>query len=414
MHNHKKQKNKRLRALFIRAILAFPFLLVFVLVLLVRFTDGTISSNEKIVLGYDERNARFQIFEDRVYHLDGNDGPYVFYDSKVYTVNVANEVVVTDYADLDNLVVQVNDAERTTFTVTLVATAGEDTAIFQMPQQLIAISDMEGNFEAFSDFLITHNVIDDALRWTYGANSLVLVGDFVDRGDNVTQMLWLIYKLEQEAVEAGGRVHFLLGNHEVLNMQGNLYYAEDKYVRIAEEIAAREQITPSKTSLFHASSVLGTWLRQKNAVAKIGTYVFMHAGLSPAVTSQQLPLALINDVIRQNLDNKLYSSPGQDSLANLLAGRTGPLWYRGLVTDYKAYYAKASSEHVDTALSFYRAEHLVIGHTVVDAVSTDFEGRVIRIDVKHSKEKGSHLTQGLLIDNGVPYRITGKGTKEKL
>jgi len=50
---------------------------------------------------------------------------------------------------------------------------------------------------------------------------LVLVGDCVDRGQEVTQVLWLIYKLEIAAKNKGGSVHFVLGNHEIMNFQGN-------------------------------------------------------------------------------------------------------------------------------------------------------------------------------------------------
>ena len=71
------------------------------------------------------------------------------------------------------------------------------------------------------------------LNWTFGNGHLVLVGDFVDRGFSTTQVLWFIYKLEQEAEKQGGYVHYILGNHELKNMQGNYESASLKYFHVA-------------------------------------------------------------------------------------------------------------------------------------------------------------------------------------
>ncbi len=73
---------------------------------------------------------------------------------------------------------------------------------------------MEGNYGAFKSLLQANGVIDAQMKWQYGDNHIVLVGDMVDRGDELLQVLWLIYKLEQEVKEAGGRVHFIIGYHE--------------------------------------------------------------------------------------------------------------------------------------------------------------------------------------------------------
>ena len=48
------------------------------------------------------------------------------------------------------------------------------------------------------------------------------MGDQLDRGDDERAILALLYRLEQEAQAAGGAVHVLLGNHEIMNAQGDL------------------------------------------------------------------------------------------------------------------------------------------------------------------------------------------------
>ncbi len=77
-------------------------------------------------------------------------------------------------------------------------------SVYESNAPILAISDLEGNYKTFRDFLITHNVINENLEWQFGEGHLVLVGDMVDRGFSTIQLLWFIYKLEQEAQKAGG------------------------------------------------------------------------------------------------------------------------------------------------------------------------------------------------------------------
>ena len=99
-----------------------------------------------------------------------------------------------------------------------------------MPKRLIVVSDLEGNHDSFLAFLTANGVIDDAGNWSFGDGHLVFDGDIVDRGDQVTELLWSIHRLQREAKAAGGRVHYVLGNHETMVMAGDLRYIHPKYV----------------------------------------------------------------------------------------------------------------------------------------------------------------------------------------
>lgn len=78
-----------------------------------------------------------------------------------------------------------------------------------MPDKIVAISDIEGNFYGFSNFLIAYNVIDANYNWTFSNGHLILNGDFVYRGNNVVPVLWLIYKLEkQHKTHAQSHINF--------------------------------------------------------------------------------------------------------------------------------------------------------------------------------------------------------------
>jgi hypothetical protein len=94
--------------------------------------------------------------------------------------------------------------------------------------RLLVLSDIEGGFERFRTLMLRHRVLGSQFRWIFGPNHLVIVGDHVDRGRNVLEFLWLLYKIEADAERAGGRVHVLLGNHEIMNIQGDLRYVHQQ------------------------------------------------------------------------------------------------------------------------------------------------------------------------------------------
>lgn len=387
-------------------------LLILTAVILVRFTDGSISGGGKTILGYDEEKERFQIWEKKTYNLNGIDGPYII-DNQLYEVTKEDKFQQRTINRKDALLVIVNNADNDPFTVTLNDSIRFQPDNYQMPEKLIVMSDIEGNFDGFSSFLINNRVIDKNFNWIYGNGHLLLNGDFVDRGENVTQVLWLIYKLEQEAIKQNGKVHYILGNHEIMNFQGNASYANKKYKRVAQLISKNDSLDVATQYLYSDKTELGKWLRSKNVIEKIGNYIFVHAGLSPDILKYKVSISKINKIVRENWDKNLYDEDENNRVENFLTGKKGIYWYRGLAQDYK-YYDKVKEKELNEVLKFYQADKIVFGHSVMEDITKEFNGKTINTDVKHGQEKNSEKTKGLLIENGIEYKLDGKGTKTKL
>lgn len=391
-------------------------------VLLVRFTGLTISDNRKALLDYNEESGEWVINNWEVKHLKGIDGPYVFTENNalqfVRVVEKGDKLVLEKKKEaLDSInifTVVVDNQAKDQFAVRFQKKHLPQPSVLPQPEKLIAISDIEGNFEAFQGFLQANGVIDEKMHWSFGAGQLVLVGDFMDRGNNVTQVLWLIYQLEQEANLAGGKVHFILGNHEAMNLQNNYRYVNKKYIAIAQKVADVRHYNQAYSLLMSDDNELVRWLKTKNLMLKIGDFLFVHAGISPELIDSGLSIDDINEIGKKTITQKLYNQTEGDPQANLIAGPFGPLWYRGLVIDYKDYYKKASEDQVDNTLYHFGVNHIVVGHTLVESVSSDYNNKVIRIDVKHGKQKTSEKTQGLLIENAQLYKIDGRGNNQPI
>lgn len=270
--------------------------------------------------------------------------------------------------------------------------------------RILAISDIHGEYEAMVAFLQHAGVIDQAGRWIWGDGHLVVVGDIVDRGNRVTECLWFLYRLEREAAQAGGRVHVVLGNHEMMVMRDDLRYVNAKYTNgIVHHLGVRYP------DLFGPDMELGRWLRSKPLVLKLNDIVFVHAGLAPELVARGLDLHTVNTIGRASLDTSSVALAFSDVPA-LLFGSTGPLWYRGYLYGNDRY-PTATLEDVEAVLRFYGAKTIVVGHTDVGVLQQRFDGRVFAIDVS-LEELGAY--QGLLWEDGVFSLVTGLGTVEPL
>lgn len=376
--------------------------------------DGTMSfywSGIKPLWRHD-KDFGFSMNKKIYAEYSGFDGPYIVKDS-LYNVGADSKLYSGKFNSQDTLWVKVNNRSKDSFYINIHKNHKIETDTYQLPQRLIAISDIEGNFNGFVSFLKSNNVIDDRFNWIFGNGHLVLVGDFVDRGENVTQTLWLIYKLEEQARLSSGKVHFILGNHEIMNFQGNWYYNKPKYRKASEEISGIDEWDKATKFMYSKNTELGKWLKTKNVIEKIGDYIFVHAGLSPEILKYKLSLSEINKITRENWDYDLYNNPNKDSIANFLIGRKSPIWYRGLAMKYK-YYNKITNAELENVLDYYSSKKIVIGHTVVEDIATDFDGKIIKIDLKHGQTKNSGKTKGLLIESGIEYKIDDLGNKERL
>ena len=338
------------------------------------------------------------------------DGPYIM-DSLSLSVSYTSDSYGKIHASLlstgDDIQVISPFMNPESFHFNIMDEFPESTGISGSNDQILAISDIEGNYYAFTQLLIGNGVVDDSLNWIFGSNRLVLVGDMVDRGSYVTQVLWLIYKLDKEAEEAGGKVHFILGNHDIMCMIGDDRYADRKYLKIADELDVEYK------ELYGTSSEIGRWLRTKNAIEKVGNFLFVHGGVSPEILNLGLSIEEMNDLIRPYY-GKAISLPVSDPVYKLYK-TSGLFWYRGYVKAKDGVYGKATQEDIDAILSYFDVESIIVGHCVVDEIKSHFDNGVFTIDVLHPPDQFSdRKLQALLIENNNIYRVDGHGTLYQL
>jgi hypothetical protein len=203
---------------------------------------------------------------------------------------------------------------------------------------VIAIGDVHGAFDDFVAILQRTGLIDKQNHWAGGKATFVQVGDLLDRGPKPREVMDLMIALEKEALQAGGQVVSLMGNHEMMNIMGDLRYvtpvnyasfadgysekrqkaAYDEYVKwrdshrsLIAELSQPMEMTEAEWMARHPVGFIeqreafspqgeyGKWLRGKSAVAEINGIIFLHGGISPDVAKMKIDA--INTQIRSEI-----------------------------------------------------------------------------------------------------------------
>jgi hypothetical protein len=290
--------------------------------------------------------------------------------------------------------------------------------------RVVAIGDVHGAYKEFLAVLRIAGLLDDKEHWSGGKTFLVQTGDLLDRGSDTRQVLDIMMRLDGEARKAGGRVFAALGNHEAMNVIGDLRYVSREEYKTFETPRSQEKREPyykkrladarqaakdakqpfdeaafkakfeadfplgfvERLEEFSAEGRYGQWLRARPPVVKIGDVVFLHGGLTPEVAA--LGCDKINDTVRREIGEDLAKTR-QSAATTLAAGETGPLWFRGMAREEEA----AWQPSLERVLASMGARAVVIGHTVTGdgRITPRFGGRVVMIDVGMNPLYGANL-----------------------
>jgi hypothetical protein len=315
-----------------------------------------------------------------------------------------------------------------------VAIAGESPWRIDGARRVVAFADVHGAHDELVALLRAQGVVDGALRWTGADTHLVSLGDLLDRGPDSRRVLDLLMRLEGEARAAGGAVHVLLGNHEVMNLTGDLRYvsageyaafagADDDALREAAwqrrlerepgaERAAFDARHPAgwfaHRQAFSSGGKYGAWLLSRPFVLVVNDTAFAHGGLPPRVA--ELGLDETNRVLHRELADyqaawqelatrlpdadagEFQQRPGALAAAGLaepsavlraltdasVFTTAGPTWFRGQALCQPF----VESANLESALAKLGADRVVVGHSVTPTrrVASRFDGRVILLD----------------------------------
>lgn len=287
--------------------------------------------------------------------------------------------------------------------------------------RIVAIGDLHGDYEGYIATLRGAGIIDDRDRWIAGDTHLVQTGDIADRGPDTRRIIDHMRQLARQARRRGGVVHHLVGNHEAMNVYGDLRYVSegefvafagrgsaalrDRYYRAANEALAASDpeaaaaLPPDHRQQWDLAHPPGwvehrfawnprldpegelfQWTMRGKVAVQINDLLFVHGGISGAYCGNSL------DSLTAMARAALERADPED--AGILRDTAGPLWYRGLAGVDPA----TPVATVDAILERHGARHIVIGHTTTGGVVWPrLGGRVVMIDTGISAAYGGRI-----------------------
>lgn len=304
---------------------------------------------------------------------------------------------------------------------------------YKTTEKMVVVGDSHGAFESYSALLTEAGLIDKQLKWSGGKANLVSLGDFLDRGAESRKIMDLLMRLQKEAAKSGGKVHVLLGNHELMNLTGDLrnvslqeFLSYQDFEDPQERLAVREyfdrypeerrdsdfdQLYPpgffGHRKAFSPEGKYGKWLRTLPFLIVINDQAFAHGGLPRLVAEQGLEGTnryLAEAIARYD---ELWAVVSKDiglvmpatfrqrprlSDASILpeAEKFRQLYWQPLFSPEGPLWAREDSMclpvtvegTLDASLAALGARQLVVGHTVTfnKRISSRLDGKVIMID----------------------------------
>jgi len=293
-------------------------------------------------------------------------------------------------------------------------------------QRVVAVGDIHGDLNAFIGILQRAQLIDPTNRWSGAKAILVQTGDMLDRGPNARGVMDLLMSLQKDAPRQGGKVIVLMGNHEAMNIYGDLrYVTSNDYASFANDgPEARKRKNDSSSSqpagfierceALSPEGKYGKWLRSLPAIANVNDSIFLHGGIHPDLAARsvdELNEAIATeikgfDAFKQFMVDKKIAQPcstldelaaaakmalektkGKDaevlkSFLNypnwITMHENGPLWFRG----YAQWTDSEGANKIQELTKAFGVKRFVVGHTpqAGGQITSRFDGKIYLID----------------------------------
>ncbi|TPX73863.1 hypothetical protein CcCBS67573_g04865 [Chytriomyces confervae] len=237
-------------------------------------------------------------------------------------------------------------------------------------------------------------ILDDNLQWIGGDNTdFVHTGDVVDSPDTIA-LFQLTGRLYNESLTAPHGVYPLLGNHEIMNLSGDLRYvtAED-----FKSFGGQKQ----RTEAWSQNGWIGQLLMNtlSNVTLDLDGNVFVHGG----ITAEWARMGVdgMNKVVKSAMRNRDWRNP--------VFGGEGPFWYRGYAQDSE----RSVCKELRKALKHMKAKRMIIGHTPqleTGQILSRCDGQVFVIDVGISTVYGANCAALEIVGDKITalYCVKGK------
>jgi hypothetical protein len=233
--------------------------------------------------------------------------------------------------------------------------------------RIIVLGDIHGDYNKMIEMLKIGKVIDSNNNWIGGETVVVQVGDQIDScrsdgsfhchqpqtndDDNDVEILYFMTELHKKAQEFGGAVYSIMGNHELMNVQGDFsYVSHNNYINFRHGNYTGKE---GRYNAFQPGNDIASFLACTRKMALIiGSNLFVHAGIIDSISSKY-NITDLNQILTKYLLGMNIEGVEFNDL--LTPHKQSPMWNRTL--------ANGDCSGLLKTLSSYNVGRLYVGHT---------------------------------------------------
>jgi hypothetical protein len=265
--------------------------------------------------------------------------------------------------------------------------------------RVVAIGDLHADIGATRKAFQAAGATNARDEWIGGAMTVVQLGDLIGRSDDERQVLDFVLELQRKAAKAGGTLHALIGNHEVMGgrvdnqaVGPNPFPAYENVEGLHRDDPRLRVLPPHERARGAALMPGGPYARKLAAfptVVKIRETVFVHGGVVPRWASYG-----IDRINREVSDWLAGRAPEPDSAAGVDDGDR-VMWTRQFSSSVDA----ADCALLGESLRILRARRMIVAHTVQPEITPRCDGRVWAVDVGMSRAYGGPIQVLEIVDD---------------
>jgi hypothetical protein len=257
-------------------------------------------------------------------------------------------------------------------------------------KKLYILGDLHGDLENTKIALRKAGLINNENKWIKPDCKLIQMGDQVDavcrnkntkKCESVTnfdvEVVYFMEEMARQAEKVNSKVISILGNHEIMNIQGDLRFVSQNDIK---RIGGREE----RIKLFQPGSELCKLLSNRPLIYRYNGFIFCHGGLSMSMLEK-------NSIDEMNQQTKEWLL-NQRNQPHFLENEDSPIWSRKFAFDM------GSQEELNQILNLTNSTKMFVGHTVVDEIQSKYNNKFWLTDVGISSTFPGDIIQVIEID----------------
>jgi len=265
--------------------------------------------------------------------------------------------------------------------------------------RVVVMGDLHADIGATRRAFQLAGATDGNDAWIGGALTIVQLGDIIGRSDDERQVLDFMFAARARAAAAGGAVHVLIGNHEVMGGRVDNQAVGPNPFPGFEGLPGldlddpRLQILPrhqrARGAALMAGGPYARRLAELPTVLRLGATIFVHGGVVPRWA--RYGIERINADVSQWLR---AGGPEPDSSWGVDDGDR-VMWTR----QFSAAVDQRDCALLEESLAILGARRMIVAHTVHDAVTARCGGKVWAVDVGMSRAYGGRIELLQIVDD---------------